>query len=169
MYPLIGHTAWACTYACVCYRQQINLIFPLHYGSEMKWWSQAWAQVWPGVSVQASCCQSPPEPGPKRLMKRMRAIQLEMANGESDHPGFILAIRGREGREGGQVDGIPGTTQQLQRCSEDGCWWRPQHYMDRNQWRLELDKRQADQYEVAARDTKAWPSQIQRWPRHITI
>lgn len=101
---------WACT-ACFCYRHQIKIIFPLHHCCEIKWWSQVCAQVWMQASVQASCCHAPPEPAPKRLMKRMRAIQWEMANGKSDRPGFILSIKRREGREGGEVDGIPMTTQ----------------------------------------------------------
>lgn len=52
------------------------------------------------VSVRESCCHALLEPAPKRLMKRMRAIQIEMANGKSDH----------KGKEGGEVDGIPVTT-----------------------------------------------------------
>lgn len=62
------------------------------------------------ANAQASCCHALPELGLKRHMKRMTAIQLEMANGKSNHPELVLAIRETERREGGDVDGIPVTT-----------------------------------------------------------
>ncbi|GAA6099887.1 uncharacterized [Tachysurus ichikawai] len=57
-----------------------------------------------GVLLRCTTRTNPPEANEKNEGNSTRNGQWE-----KDHPGLILAMRVKEGREGGEVDGIPMT------------------------------------------------------------